>query len=41
MPSDLVDVSPLKLARAETAEQFRVALLRKTRLGRWLAAPVQ
>ena len=35
-PVDLVDLGPLKLARTETADQFRVALLKKSRLGRWL-----
>ena len=38
LPRQLVDLGPLKLARTETAEQFRAALLKKSRLGRWLVA---
>ena len=35
-PADLTNVSVLKLARAETAEDFRRALLTKSRLGKLL-----
>lgn len=34
LPDDFVDSSVLGLARAETADQFRAALLRKGRLGK-------
>jgi len=37
MPYDLADPKVLKLARAETAEDFRAALLKKSRLGKLLA----
>ncbi len=39
MPHELVDFSALKLARAETADDFRRALLAKGRYGRFFAAP--
>jgi hypothetical protein len=36
MPHELVDFSPLGLARAETFDDFRRALLVKSRYGRFL-----
>ena len=39
MPHDLSDGGVLKLRRANTPEDYRDALLAKSRLGKWLPKP--